>query len=531
MAETLFDVLVIGGGINGSGVARDAAQRGLKVALIERNDFGWGTTARSTRLAHGGLRYLEMFDFALVRESLRERERLLRNAPHLVHPLPFLTPVYQESRRGPAMIKLGMALYDLLSYDKSLPRYRWYGREGLLQLEPGLAAEGLMGGALYYDAQIDYPERLCIENVLCAARSGALAANYVEMETVREAAGSNHMEVTVRDRITDEESRLRTRIVVNATGPWSDRLNLPGSETLRTTKGVHLLVPKMTDHAMVMLAQKDGRLFFSIPWRGYSLIGTTDTDFTGDPGEARADAHDLHYLVTETQHYFPNVPCEPIYLSMAGVRPLVRQEGSASESAVSRKHKMTDSHPGAACGVVSVMGGKLTNYRFVAEEVTDLLCKKLGLRKKCRTVSEPLFGGDIPSVEEAVDRMQRSYGKLGLPPETIPNLVQLYGSRTRAILDMCRANPELARPLDDDAPDILAQVAYGVSEEMVVESADLILRRSGVGLRPGRGRSAYARVSAYLGASMGWSAQDAARDRENFERQVDLLELPDTRKG
>lgn len=525
MEGKLFDVVVIGGGINGTGVARDSAMRGLNVALIDKGDFGRGTTSRSTRLAHGGLRYLEMFDFALVREGLRERELLLKNAPHLVSPVPFITPVYNGSRRGPTMIKIGMRLYDFLSYDKSVPSYRWHSKESVSRLEPGLHTDGLIGGALYYDARIDLPERLCIENIQSAHQHGAEAANYVEMISVNESSQGEYMEVRVKDLLTGESHTINGRVVVNATGPWSDQLGLPGVDrVLRTTKGVHIVVPKLTDHAIVMLAGRDGRLFFCIPWMGYSLIGTTDTDYEGNPGEARAEYDDVTYLVTETKRFFPDASIEPIYSTMAGVRPLVRQRGrKVSESAVSRKHIIMDSCPEKGYGIVSVSGGKLTNFRSVCEEVTNQVCEKLGKKIKGRTRFVPMYGGDIKSVDESLVYFKKEFNDLNLPDDAILNIVKLYGSRGSEILNKCRNNPELTRPLADGMPHIMAQVNYGVAEEMVRTSADFLMRRTGIGFLPGNGRDAYVQVAHYLSERFGWDKDQVTRDRDRFEAELELL--------
>jgi len=536
MEQQVFDVVVIGGGINGAAAARDAALRGLSVALVEKHDLGWGTTAASTRLIHGGLRYLELYDFGLVRESLREREVLLRQAPHLVRPLPFVVPVYRNSRRGPFMIKIGMILYDLLSYDKSIPSHKWYRVDKLLELEPKLRREGLRGGAIYYDAQVSFPERLCVEHARGAAALGARIANYAEVAAIDThpedapsgagGAGAAHT-VHVRDRLTGRNYRLRCRVVINAAGPWADAVPEP-SPQLRKTKGVHLVVPSFTNHAVLQIAESDGRVFFAIPWEGYTLVGTTDTDYHGDPGEATADSDDLTYLLRETQRYFPGVKLDPVYLTMAGVRPLVKAGAGKSESQVSRKHLITDSQPGKAYGVVSILGGKITNHRSTVEEAVDVVCKKLGVKAHARTRETPFIGGEFDrgvTVEKAAEKWAKEYASLKLPEGTVQHLARIYGSEAPKVLELCVADPSLAKPLVQGRPDIAAQVVFGITHEMCRRTTDFLLRRSGMGLLP-RGLEAESAVRELLVRHAGLSAEEVEADRAQAAFEASRLAVP-----
>ncbi len=564
MENTTFDVVIIGGGINGAAAARDAAQRGLSVALVEKHDFGWGTTAASTRLIHGGLRYLELMDFGLVREALREREVLLRQAPHLVRPLPFVAPVYRNARRGPFTIKVGMILYDLLSYDKSMPKHKWHRREKLLELEPKLNPDGLRGGAIYYDAQVSYPERLCIEHAREAAQLGAKLANYAEVvsiertatggggdgqgagaqashqgsaggrgasgRAVMRAGGAQQPEyvVWVKDRINGTRHALKGRIVLNAAGPWADSVPMP-SPSLRKTKGVHLVVPSFTNHAIVQIAQSDGRVFFVIPWEGYSLVGTTDTDYQGDPGEAKANDDDLNYLLRETQRHFPGVKLDPVYLTMAGVRPLVMAKGAKSESQVSRKHLVTDSNPGMAYGVVSILGGKITNHRATVEEAVDVVCKKLGVDARCRTRETPFIGGAFErgvTVRMAAEAWAKEYASVGVSSKTVHRLAEVYGTQAPNILELCARNPKLARPLCDGRPEIAAQVVFAAEHEMCLRTSDFLLRRSGMGLLP-YGLEAEEAVRKVLSEIGAWDAKQVEEDRLQSAFEASRLATPE----
>ncbi|HEX8351486.1 MAG TPA: glycerol-3-phosphate dehydrogenase/oxidase, partial [Pyrinomonadaceae bacterium] len=390
-----YDLIVVGGGIIGSGIARDAAQRGLKVALFEKQDFGGGTTAGSTRLIHGGLRYLEMLDFRLVRLDLRERETLLKIAPHLVKPLRFIVPFYESSLARRTKMRLGMMLYDILSFDKSLPRHHVLDAAEVRAAEPRLRADGLRGAVAYYDAQVFSPERLCLENLLDARENGAHVFNYAEV-TAALRSGPTINGVRVRDTLSPsgEEVEAKGRVVVNASGPWFDRVarNLvpQSAPRIRTTKGVHIACPPLSRHALVLFSNLDGRMFFVIPWLGHSWLGTTDTDFSEDPGSARASASDIDYLTGSVEVFVPDVKKGPVYFSNAGVRALVREEGT--ESSVSRMHRVSDGERTGAPGLVSVLGGKLTGYRAIAEEVVDAVCSKLGVGSPCRTATTPLPG-------------------------------------------------------------------------------------------------------------------------------------------
>lgn len=526
MAEAEHDILVIGGGVIGCGIARDAALRGLRVAVVEQLDFGWGTTARSTRLAHGGLRYLEMLDFGMVREGLREREVLLRQAPHLVGPLQFLTPIYHGDPHGPLGVRAGMLLYDWLYRGRTMPTHRMLSRQEVLALEPGLNPEGLRGGALYYDGQIAFPERLCIECLVDAVNNGAQAANRARVEAfLRE--GSRITGVRVRDLEENKAYEVRARVVINAAGPWADRIvrlaDPKARPLLRTTKGIHLVVPRFTERAVVMLARSDARLFFTVPWEGTSLVGTTDTDYDGDPGILSANEDEVQYLVRETSRVFPKADLSTIHYTSAGVRPLVLAKG-VSESRVSRRHKIHDHGPDGLPGLITVLGGKITTYRAVAEDAVDAAVRVLGASRSCVTAREPLGGGPIEDVRALTDvAVSRYGGPRGLTGEQVANLVRTYGLRYQAVAELALSEPDLRRPVCEGAPEIMAQVAYAASEEMARSLSDAMLRRTGVGLRPGHGLAGARQAATVMGRVLGWDVDRVYSEVQEYKDELKLL--------
>ncbi|MFN8524896.1 MAG: glycerol-3-phosphate dehydrogenase/oxidase [Chloroflexota bacterium] len=516
------DVLIVGAGIVGCGIARDLALRGLSVALVDADDIGSGTTSRSTRLIHGGLRYLEMLDFGLVREDMREREVLLRIAPHLVKPLPFLVPMYRWPAWKRDRLRLGMILYDLLSYDKSLPWHRFLSRAETLAAEPALNPEGLQGAARYYDCQVEFPERLALANALDAARHGGLIRTYTRAEgfVVEDGAVKGVRATTVGETAPYE---IRARLTVNASGPWLDG-TLTGvpdvrGPLLRRTKGVHLVMAPTTRNAILLLAARDGRVFFLVPWNGYSLVGTTDTDFVDDPSRARAESDDVRYLVREAAAAFPSLARAQIHLGMAGVRALVRKEG-VREGQVSRKHAVREhARQGGPPGLLSVLGGKITAYRDIAEEVGTLVAARLGVRARCITSSAPLPGGESPP--ESVERGLSARGaQAGVSIEAIRYLVGLHGTHASDVLDLVDRDPALAAPIGSGSPAIAAQVIHAVREEGAISLADVLLRRVPLGLGSGGAVPLAARVAELMSETLGWTATDRGNAEARYAAEI-----------
>jgi glycerol-3-phosphate dehydrogenase len=526
-----FDLVIVGGGIIGLATARDAALRGLRVALVEKEDYGWGTSNRATRLAHGGLRYLEHYDFALVREDLRERERLLRNAPHLVAPLTFLIPLYSASPVYRLKLRAGMVLYDALSFDKSLPMHRHLSAAETLAMEPALSHEGLQGAFMYYDGQITFTERLNVEHAIAAREAGALVWNHTRaVDLMRQ--GDAVCGIVAEDTITGHLRELRARLVLNAAGPWLDQIGaMVGRHTTlsRRTKGVHLVMPKVTDHAVVLFAQRDGRLFFVLPWNGYSLVGTTDTDYHGNLDRIVTEPEDAQYLLSEVRRAFPHVPWSPIYFAWAGVRSLMHIEG-VPESDVTRKHILYDHTQDGVPGLLTIIGGKLTAHRSIAEHTVDLACALLRVGARSSTADLPLPGGMIGGdfaryVAVHSDGQAR---RLGLDPRLVAHLVRTYGARYSRVLTLIEQQPDLARRVSADYPDVLAQVVHAVQQEDARTLADVMLRRLTVGLSAGRGQDGVDSVLALLAQVLGWDDARRRAERAAWDDQIALGAAPQT---
>ena len=504
LATETFDLAIIGGGIIGCGIARDAALRGLKVALFERADFGSGTTSASTRIVHGGLRYLEMLDFRLVRMDLRERETLLGIAPHLVRPLEFLIPFHVGGPASPLKLRVGLALYDALSFDKTLPSRRWLPPAEARAADRALQGLQLRGAAAYHDARVDSPERLALENLLDAEAHGARVFNYCEAVDADARSGR----VTVRDGLDGGEAQASARVLVNATGAWFERTSAAlvgrSPRRIRTTKGIHIVVPSRTDRALVLYSRVDGRLLFAIPRGGLTWIGTTDTDYDGDPGDARATRADVNYLIDSVADTFPRLSMDEVLYTTAGVRALVQQEGA--ESSVSRMHKIVDGEPVAPEGMISVLGGKITGYRAIAEDTIDVVCRRLSCSARSTTASRPLPGGSGANGPHA--------------DHTLPHLYDLFGSRAAGVMDLAKRDPRLGLPLAAAYPDIGAQVVFSARFEHSRTVSDFMRRRSLLGSSSDQGLQAVHAVAALMATEHGWSAPQAAREIERYRREV-----------
>lgn len=528
-----FDLIVIGGGINGTGIARDAALRGLRTCLLEQGDLCNSTTRWSSRLIHGGLRYLEFGELGLVHESLQERETLLRTAPHLVRPLALLIPIYEGARRGMNTVDFGLYVYDLLSIGRSLPGHRRLSRDETLEQAPGLAATGLEGAALYYDGQVRYVERLVVENAIAAAAAGAVIETHTRVERIlleqNRVAG-----VEVVHTATGERSIRRARTIVNAAGPWVDRVlagaGRPLPRFLGPTKGTHIVVRPfagLASTACYAEARSDGRPFFILPWNELVLIGTTDTRCDDDPAEVRPTAPELDYLLDETRHLFPDcgLTRESILYAYSGLRPLPR-EGLKRTASITRRH-MIRRHGRSARGLYSVIGGKITTYRNLAEQVVDQLTPRL------QRILDHTFGAsstaDLPLPGGASSReqvLQELAGFRAVPAGSHGHLYEVYGSRALQVAAMTRDRPELGEVICTASGAIAAELLFVVREEFAVNLGDILLRRTMIGLGPDLGRAALPAVLRIARRDLGWSVDRCQREEVAYLTEIAPLLLP-----
>jgi len=530
-----FDILIIGGGITGAGAARDAACRGLRVCLVEQDDFASGTSSRSSKLVHGGLRYLEQGEFSLVFEAVTERRILMNIAPHLVNPLAFLFPVFADSRRGVFTVNVGMWLYDGLSLFRSPKIHKNLSRKDVRQCEPLLRQEGLKGAPMYYDCSTD-DARLTLENLLDAAGHEAVVLNYARVVGLVRDPSGRVIGARVVDRFTGEETTIAARAVINATGPWSDRTRSLGASNatnrLRTTKGIHAVVDHErlpVQHAVVCFHPLDGRVLFAIPWGEQTYLGTTDTDYPGDPGEVAADSHDVSYLLEAINHYFPSagLTSADVFSTWAGVRPLISSEGPGAESSVSREHEIAID----ADGLITIAGGKLTTYRRMGSEVID---KALGLLmmlgqvpkglRPSGTSTEPLPGAVGWPEDDDHDKVADLIEKTGAPHlsrRTATMLAGRYGTRGRDIAERVISDPSAAAVLVPGRPEIMAQVDFAVLEELAVTVRDILIRRTQLFFRDtDQGLSACEAVAARMRSLLGWTEQREVAEVLAYQQEV-----------
>ena len=499
-----FDIHIVGGGATGACIARDAALRGFSVALTEKNDFAHATSAHNSKLVHGGLRYLRNFELGLVRESLKERRIWQRIAPHLVRPLPFLVPV---TGGGRATLAAGLTLYDLLSFDRGwlddpeerLPGHRWFGRDAALKREPSLDAPSLSGAFLYYDAQMYAPERLALECLLDAADHGAAIANHVEATGLIQRNGKIEG-ANLRCRLTDARLDMRAKLTIVAAGPWADIfLNKTlgdQSHKLVRSKGIHVIVPAMTRTDALTVATPHGH-FFVLPWRGYSLLGTTDTAFNGSPDAVGVTEADIAGFLSFVNAHLPaaRLKREDVRYFYAGLRPLV-DDGSRDTYGASRRAELIDHHKSDNIdGLLSAIGGKWTTSRDLAAKVVDKACEKLGVPKRATTTATaPLPGGRIGSLAE--------FRKTYAPQHD--HLARLYGARLDRVMALAKEQPQLAATLSPSG-DIAAQVLFAIREEMALTLEDVVMRRTGIGQLGMPSNAVLEIVASIMALVLGWS--------------------------
>jgi glycerol-3-phosphate dehydrogenase len=538
-----FDLVVIGGGITGAFTAWDAALRGLTVALIERGDFGGATSAASSKVIHGGIRHLQKGEIGRVRESIRERATFLRIAPHLVHRVPFLVPTYGHGMRGQEVLRAGMLAYEVLSAgqnrhladpERRIARHTVLSRRETLALEPALDARGLTGSVRYDECHMMSSERMTLAVIRAAAAAGAVVANYVEAESfLRQSDGGSILGVRARDRLAPDAQAssldVRGAVVANITGPWAlhvlARLDRRPLDRLKLAKGCHLVTRAITRSGALALAthhrnegvvSRGGRHFFVIPWRGLSLIGTTNVPYAGDPAGVGASETDVADFVAEIAAVYPaaGLRREDVRHAFAGLYPLVDKEVRSEVYQGGSQYEIEDHAREGIDGLITVIGAKYTTARNLAEQAVDLVFRKRGRTPPAaRTATTPLPGGNFARAAElrtAAKQADEQGPRLG--EEVVSELLRAYGSEYPAVMRRAAANAGAGARVAPDRPTIRAMVEHAVDVEMARRLPDVIFRRTGLGTIGHPGAEALRACAAIMAATLGWDERRVAEE-------------------
>ena len=534
------DIVVIGGGITGAGIARDAARRGLRVALFEQNDIAYGTSSRSSKLIHGGLRYLESYEFSLVFESVSERRVVQDLAPHLVNPLAFLFPVYEGARKSLRMINAGMWLYDGLALFRSPKRHKTLKPREVSEYEPLLKQQGLQGAPVYYDCSTD-DARLTLETVIDAIQNGAVAVNWARVDAFTKSEQGRVSGVVVRSVRDGSLREVKAQAVINATGPWTDEVlamsGPRGAKMLRPTKGIHIVMKRdrlPVEHAVVLFHPTDRRVLFALPWGDRTYVGTTDTDYDGAPGEEYATLADVDYLIAAANHYFPNNPIvrKDVISTWSGLRPLIQPEADMdgmAESQVSREHQI---HIGED-GLITIAGGKLTTYRKMAKECVDTALQIIKLTGQLpddlhsgQTYKFPLPGAVGWPEDDDHEKVAEQIGaacECELSHATRRHLVDTYGMRALEVAKLCADDPALLEPIIPGRVEIMAQVDFGVREELAASVSDIMIRRTQIFFRDeAQGLECVDKVADRMAELIGWSPEERENSITGYKAEVAL---------
>jgi len=533
----IFDLIIVGGGITGAAVAYDAAGRGMKVALLEKKDYGWATSAATSKLIHGGLRYLQNLEMGLVRESLRERLILENIAPNLVYPIPFLVPGYEDIKRNKWILRAGLTLYDLLSYDRNktwdtgkyIPHHAWLSRDEIKALEPEVRADGMTGGSIYHDCQSLYPERLTLSFIKSAIKNGAKTANYAKVVDFLFSKENKVEGIRVEDQLSGVRVYVKGSLVINCGGPWADIiLNLAdkaglGKHQIKRSEGIHILTKKFkTRHAVVMWTPS-GRHFFTIPWRGRQLIGTTDTDYEGNPDDYKVSKKSIEGLIQDTNDSIGDgkFTYSDVTHAWGGLRPLVDDQTEGTYES-SRKYEIYDNSTDGMDGLITVEGGKYTTSRHLAESVLKMVENKLHRAPKTAITDKMFLAGcEIKDMAGFITELKGAFPDFS--PETIDFVGRNYGTESRVVFELARQHPEYGEIICEDGQ-ILASVIYAVRNESALTLEDIVMRRTGVGNIGHPGQTRFEKIAALAAKELKWDSNRLAEEVAGVEK---ILRLPE----
>jgi len=532
LAEDLFDVLIIGGGVNGLAVAWDACLRGFSVALVEKGDFGGATSANSLKIVHGGLRYLQHFDFRRMRSSVRERSALLRIAPHLIAPLPFLVPTYGHGTRGKSAMRIAGMINDLVSLDRNrglhdlgcaIPGGFTMNREECIAKVPALPLENLSGGTVFYDAQMWNADRMTLGFALSASARGAVMVNYARAVRLLTEGGSV-AGAAVCDELTGDVAEVRARVTLNVTGPWANRIVEPlagkrraGLSRFPLSKGFQIVVPSLTRDIGLALPsrhrdpdakiRRGGRHYFVTPWRGHSIVGTTDAAYPGNPEEFQISEEDIASFVDEVKNSLPvaNLRLEDVVHAYGGLQPADPRRVGAGAQVAKRPLLIDHERDLKWKGIISCVGVKYTACRWLAEQAVDLICVKLGYRKAaCTTARMPLLGGDIKSVDSFEDKVRRA-APASLHERVVLHMKKTYGTQVFKLWNLMEKDPDLSRCIAGSGEVTRVEVVHAVRNEAAIMLDDVIFRRTDLGTLGHPNPETLLDVATRMGSELGWT--------------------------
>jgi len=534
--DKTYDLVIIGGGITGSAVAYEAATRGLSVALVEKGDFGGATSAATSKMIHGGLRYLANGEFGVVRESLRERRIMENIAPNFVYPLPFLVPLYKSVKNVKRIMQIGMILYDMLSYDKSftwdkskkLPSHRILSVGETLALEKVVNPDGLVGGIAFNDCENIIPARLTLAFIKSAVKYGAEVSNYSRVEDFLRESGKIKG-VIVRDLLSNKTVKLQGRITINCGGPWADLIldlasGKQAPQHVRRSEGIHIVTRKLVDKYVVGVLTASGQRCNIMPWRDHSLIGTTDKEYKGNPDDYRVTRESIEEFISEVNGGFGQpdlVKYADITYVYGGLRPLIEDQ-TKDIYRTSRRYEIYDNEKDGLAGLISVEGGKYTTSRGLAENVLRAVMKKFERPyKKSATAKQYLAGCEIKDINAFVASCKAANSDFA--ESSIDYLTRIYGTELKAVMDIARSDKKYAIPLNADG-EMPAQALYAIQNEMACTLTDILLRRTGIGTLGNPGSRVLETIAEMASKELKWSAE---RIDSELEKAVKALSLPD----
>jgi len=535
-SNATYDIIVIGGGITGAAVAYEAATRGLSVALVEKDDFGAATSSATSKLIHGGLRYLANLEIGIVRESLKERRILENIAPNFVYPIPFILPLYSGSKSNKWILEPAMFLYDALSYDKGftwdrskrIPQHRRLSSKKVFELEPVVKSERLTGGIIFYDCASIIPERLTLAFIKSAVKFGAVVSNYCKVEDFTREPGKV-TGVVVRDLLTGKTVELRGKMTINCAGPWADLVldiagGKPGPQHVRRSEGIHLITRQLSKKYVVASLTPDGRYCNIVPWRGHSLIGTTDREYTGNPDNYRVTREAIEDFIGEINMSFGDrnlINYSDVLYAYGGLRPLVGDKTEDVHKS-SRKYEIYDNAYDGLQGLITVEGGKYTTSRNLAENVLKTVMAKSGTPyKKSITAGNYLAGCDIKDMDAFIYSAKISGSDFS--ESAVDYLARIYGTEFNDVMKIARSDRKYAEPLNADG-EMPAQALYAVKNEMARTLTDILLRRTGIGTLGNPGSKVLETVVQIAARELKW---DTARVDSELEKAAKTLSIPE----